>query len=134
MDDHPDFHIGLDFDGTVVAHDGAFSTGEELDGAVATLRWLTDVVGAKVSLFTMRSGKDLEEAVRWFSNRGIILYGVNHTPGQDKWTTSPKAYADLYIDDRGLGMPLDADLNVDWGKTRELIEAWLIDRGADHGV
>lgn len=133
MTDHPDFHIGLDFDGTVVAHSWP-ETGPDLPGAVETLRWLTDKAEAKITLFTMRSGEALEEAVRWFSNRGIQLFGVNHTPGQDAWTTSPKAYADLYIDDRGLGMPLDCDLNVDWERTREIIEAWLIDRGADRGL
>jgi len=129
MNDHPEFHIGLDFDGTVVEQRYP-ETGPDLPLAVETLRWLTEEIGAHITLFTMRSDDGLREAVRWFSNRGITLYGVNHTPGQEAWTRSPKAYANLYIDDRGLGMPLDANHQVDWERTRKLLEEWV----SSHGV
>ena len=47
------------------------------------------------------------------------------------WTTSPKAYCELYIDDAGLGIPLIYPFGksqknqhrpyVDWVKVRELL-------------
>jgi hypothetical protein len=78
----------------------------------------------------MRSGSTLTEAVAWFADRGLPLYGVNCNPEQYKWTTSPKAYAQLYIDDAALGVPLAAtDLNtrpyVDW----VVVEAMLVAGG-----
>ena len=47
----------------------------------------------------------LQEAIDWFSQNGIPLFGVNENPTQKSWTTSPKPYANLYIDDTALGMP-----------------------------
>ena len=35
-----------------------------------------------------------------------ILFGVNQNPTQQEWTQSPKAYAQVYIDDAALGAPL----------------------------
>jgi hypothetical protein len=54
----------------------------------------------------MRSGQALEDAVRWFHERDIPLYGINQDPAQQAWTSSPKVDADFYIDDKGLGCPL----------------------------
>jgi len=68
----------------------------------------------------MRSGKHLDEAVRWLMWHDIILHGINHNPNQDSWTDSPKAYGHLYIDDAAFGCPLStvkgfARQSVDWG-------------------
>ena len=46
----------------------------------------------------------LQEAIDWFSQNDIPLFGVNENPTQKNWTTSPKPYANLYIDDAALGM------------------------------
>ena len=77
-------------------------------------------------LFTMRSGEPLAEAILWFDEHQIPLYGVNSNPTQHEWTSSPKAYAGLYIDDAALGCPLlYEDGNrpyVNWIKARELLE------------
>jgi hypothetical protein len=54
----------------------------------------------------MRSGKELNDAIKWFESNGIKLYGIQENPTQSSWTTSPKAYAQLYIDDAALGCPL----------------------------
>ena len=54
----------------------------------------------------MRSGEQLEDAVNWFAENNIPLFGVNQNPTQASWTSSPKAYAQLYIDDAALGCPL----------------------------
>ena len=54
----------------------------------------------------MRSGKTLEEAVQWFKDNEIQLYGINENPSQKSWTNSPKVYANIYIDDAAIGVPL----------------------------
>ena len=108
--------IGIDFDGTCVKH--AYpNIGDDI-GAVPVLKEFIRQ-GHKLILITMRSGELLDNAVQWLNERGIELYGVNHNPDQDSWTKSPKIYAQLYIDDAGLGCPTNFDQRtgrtyVDW--------------------
>lgn len=108
--------IGIDFDGTCVKH--AYpNIGDDI-GAVPVLKEFIRQ-GHKLILITMRSGELLDNAVQWLKERGIELYGVNHNPDQDSWTKSPKIYAQLYIDDAGLGCPTNFDQRtgrtyVDW--------------------
>lgn len=107
--------IAVDFDGTCVKH--AYpQIGEDI-GAVPVLKEMVRN-GHKLVLNTMRSGQLLDDAVQWFRDNGIELYGANHTPGQETWTESPKPYAQLYIDDAALGCPTNYDgINrpyVDW--------------------
>lgn len=87
--------IGIDFDGTVVTHDFP-KIGKDI-GAVPVLRKLVDN-GHKLILFTMRSdidevtsddynihkqgGKYLSEAVQWFTDNDIPLFGINENPEQ----------------------------------------------------
>ena len=133
--------IGIDFDGTCVTH--AFpKIGYEI-GAPAVLKKIVEN-GHQLVLFTMRSdvvnpkggdnlihlesGNYLAEAVNWFKKHGIPLYGVNVNPTQHTWTTSPKAYCHLYIDDAALGVPLAYDTRlsdrsyVDWAQVEELLK------------
>lgn len=98
--------IGVDFDGTCVTHEYP-KVGQEI-GASYVLRLLTDA-GHKIILNTMRShseGEVLNDAINWFKKHNIPLYGVNENPTQKEWTSSPKPYANLYIDDAALGCPL----------------------------
>ena len=114
--------IVLDFDGTVVKH--RYPTVGEDIGAVPVLKRLV-ANGHKLLLSTMRShdsnGEDtLQPAIDWFAERGIPLYGINENPSQKEWTSSPKVYGNLYIDDAALGAPLKADDSdappfIDWG-------------------
>ena len=102
-------YICVDFDGTLVDHRYPV-LGEPVPGALDWLKRL-QVLGARLILFTMRSntkecGQLLREAVQYLENNGIKLYGVNRNPDQDDWTTSPKAYGDIYIDDSAFGCPL----------------------------
>ena len=113
--------IAIDFDGTCVTHEFP-NIGKDI-GAVPVLRELVEK-GCRLILFTMRSGKYLEDASTWFAANEIKLAGLQTNPGQKVWTQSPKAYAELYIDDAGLGCPLKTDSlserpYVDWGKVRE---------------
>lgn len=95
--------ICIDFDGTCVAHEYPI-VGRDI-GAVPVLKKLTDK-GHNLILFTMRSGKELQDAVDWFEENDIPLYGIQENPTQKNWTESPKAYGQLYIDDAALGCPL----------------------------
>lgn len=116
-------YIVVDFDGTCVTHDFP-AVGKDI-GAVPVLKQLTDA-GHKLILFTMRSdkkavevsehdkstgvhpvaGQYLTEAVNWFKENDIPLYGIQTNPTQKHWTESPKAYGELIIDDAALGAPL----------------------------
>ena len=99
--------IAVDFDGTVVTH--AYPEIGDDAGAVAVLKELTDN-GCRLILYTMRSG--------------ALLDTINENPSQQRWTSSPKIHADLYIDDSNLGCPIRFVDGVkrpvaDWTKIRE---------------
>ena len=116
--------IAVDFDGTVVDHCYP-DTGPDVPYAVEVLKDLVSR-GYKIILWTMRSGKELDDAVKWYKDRDISLYGININPDQISWTTSPKAYAQIYIDDAALGCPLYKfagfnRVSVDWLKVVRLL-------------
>lgn len=96
--------ISIDFDGTVVEHRYP-DVGPDVPHAAEVLRELA-TVGHKLILFTMRDEEELETAVQWFEKNNIPLFGVNTDPEQKSWTSSPKAYAELNIDDRDICCPL----------------------------
>jgi len=113
--------IGLDFDGTCVTHSFP-NLGNDI-GAVPVLKDLV-AAGHKLILFTMRcddqkdqdvngykiyGGNFLTQAVNWFKDNDIELYGVQTNPTQGSWTTSPKPHCHIFIDDCGIFMPLIYD-------------------------
>jgi len=133
--------VCIDFDGSVVTHEFP-KVGKDI-GAVPVLKKLIEN-GHQLILFTMRSNVDdntgysievpeilngnfLTDAVNWYEDNGIELYGINENPTQKTWTKSPKAYAQLYIDDAALGCPLKIDKNlsdrpfVNWVKVEEML-------------
>lgn len=134
--------IAIDFDGTCVTHSFP-EVGHDV-GAAPVLRKLV-YAGHQLILWTMRSdgqeeqvlddgyeihsGDFLTQAVEWFTENDIPLYGIQQNPTQNSWTTSPKCHAQLYIDDAALGCPLKfvPDFSsrpfADW----ELIEKYLIE-------
>ena len=133
--------IAIDFDGTCVTHE--FPKVGKNVGAQDVLRELV-ANGHQLILFTMRSdivnptgednelhlesGNYLSDALSWFELYEIPLYGVQSNPTQHTWTTSPKAYAQLYIDDAALGCPLKYNPEfadrpfADW----DTIRTWLV--------
>ena len=117
--------IAIDFDGTCVTHEYPY-IGRENEGCVDVLKDLVRE-GHKLILCTMRSGKYLEDAVGWFKERGIPLWGINENPTQSSWTKSPKIYANLYIDDAACGCPLIYDKTkgsrpfVDWNAVKIIL-------------
>ncbi len=98
--------IAIDFDGTCVTHDYPL-IGKDI-GAVPILKRLVEK-GNQLILYTMRSDKELEDAKQWFVDNKIPLLGANENPAQKRWTTSPKIYAHIYIDDAALGCPTRLD-------------------------
>jgi len=134
--------ILVDFDGTCVTHEFP-NVGEEI-GAAPILKELVKN-GHKIVLFTMRCDHDftpqgnqpendypastyLTDAVNWFKKHNISLHGLNTNPGQEKWTSSPKAYGDLIIDDTALGCPLLYDKKissrpfVNWAEVHNILQ------------
>ncbi len=103
--------IAIDFDGTVVEHKYP-EVGRDVPDAVRVLRMLREN-DVQLILWTMRSGEFLQDAVSWFAENDIDLWGVNENPEQKEWTDSPKASAPLYIDDAALGCPLLASKEMD---------------------
>lgn len=109
--------ICIDFDGTCVTHDYP-NIGKDIGARPVLAQLVAD--GHQLILWTMRSGEKLNEAVAWFQERNIPLYGIQTNPTQQKWTASPKAYGHMYIDDAAFGCPLIEDKNlsdrpfVDW--------------------
>jgi hydroxymethylpyrimidine pyrophosphatase-like HAD family hydrolase len=99
-------YIAIDFDGTCVTHDYP-RIGKDIHAVNVLKRLVAN--GHKLILNTMRSGKELDDAVNWFKEHNIELFGVNENPTQKSWTESPKVYAHMYIDDAAFGCPL---LNV----------------------
>lgn len=134
--------IAVDFDGTCVTHEFP-RVGVEI-GAAEVLKELTDK-GHKIILFTMRSHPNeinqnrtldeniinndvLQDAIDWFKKHDIPLFGVNENPTQKDWSSSPKPYAHIYIDDAALGVPLKKDSlsekpYVDWDIVRYYLHA-----------
>ena len=117
--------LAIDFDGTAVTHDYP-RVGKDI-GSASVLKELVQN-GHQLILWTMRSGKELEDAVNWFAENDIPLYGVQRNPSQDSWTSSPKAYGQLIIDDAALGCPLVFDESisgrpfVDWEAVNDMME------------
>ena len=134
--------MAIDFDGTCVSHEFP-NVGNEI-GSIPVIKELIKN-GHKIIIFTMRSNKKegivpsddkyisdkfdnyLDQAVKWFNDNDIPLFGVNQNPESVLWTDSPKPYAHLYIDDSALGCPLKTDKKIsekpfaDWGKIREYL-------------
>jgi hypothetical protein len=118
-------YIAVDFDGTCVSHEYP-KVGKDI-GAVPILKKLTNS-GHKIILNTMRSGKELADAIKWFIDNDIPLFGANENPTQKSWTTSPKVHANIYIDDAALGCPLKMDNAisskpfVNWVMVEEILD------------
>lgn len=117
--------ITIDFDGTCVRHEFPL-TGETLPNVVKVLKDLTNN-GHKLILWTVHGSDYIDEAINWFKDNNIKLYGVNMTPGQSVWSDSPKAVSNLYIGDDALGTPLVYPKDggrpyVDWGLAEQLLK------------
>ena len=119
-----DVIIAVDFDGTIVTHEYP-KIGQLVPYAKDVLLKIQDY-DYKIILYTMRSNKELSDAVQFIENLGIRLYGINQNPTQKEWTTSPKVYANYYIDDAAIGCPMTYPENgkrpyVDWMRINTML-------------
>ena len=96
--------IAVDFDGTIVEHRYP-EIGKPVLFAFDALKELQKR-GHSIILWTYRSGKELDEAVKFCAQKGFEFYSVNKSFPEEKFeesTTSRKINADLFIDDRNIG-------------------------------
>jgi hydroxymethylpyrimidine pyrophosphatase-like HAD family hydrolase len=95
--------IAVDFDGTIVEHEYP-AIGKEKLFAFETLRALQKE-NHQLILWTVRKGKDLDDAVQFCREKGIEFYAVNKNYPEEVYdeTIPRKIQADIYIDDRNVG-------------------------------
>jgi hypothetical protein len=103
MVDFTGIKIAIDFDGTIVDHEYP-GIGKEKLFAFQTLKEL-EKLGARLILWTFRTGKELDEALEYCRMNGIEFYAVNKNYPEEiiDDTTSRKINADIYIDDKNIG-------------------------------
>jgi len=103
MDEISGMKIAVDFDGTIVDHEFP-EIGKEKLFAFLTLRELNKK-GARLILWTLRTGKELDEAVEYCRKNGVEFYAVNKNYPEEvvNDTVSRKIDADIYIDDKNIG-------------------------------
>ena len=98
--------IAVDFDGTLCENAWP-GIGEPKQATINYIRE-QEKQGAKLILWTNRTGDKLEEALAWCENHGILFHAVNENLpevvemfGGD----CRKVFANEYIDDRAIPMP-----------------------------
>ena len=109
--------IAVDFDGTIVEHKYP-KIGQEIPFATTTLKMLIKE-RHRLILWTVRKGKELDEAVEWCRERGVEFYAINKNYPEESVDNENgycKIDAELFIDDRNLGgIP-------DWGRIYDMIK------------
>ncbi len=95
--------IAVDFDGTIVDHEYP-EIGKEKLFAFETLKELQKQ-GCRLILWTIRTGRELDEAVEYCRQKGVEFYAVNKNYPEEKFEedVARKIEADIYIDDRNIG-------------------------------
>ena len=109
--------IAVDFDGTIVEHKYP-EIGKELPFATSTLKLLANKHNHRLILWTVRRGKELQDAVEWCKERGVEFYAINRNFPEEEVDNGGgycKVNAELFIDDRNIGgLP-------DWGEIYRMI-------------
>lgn len=100
--------IAVDFDG-ILCQNQFPEIGPPIYPVISAIRELIDA-GHEVVLWTSRNGAELEAAVKWCEDRGLRFCAVNEPApsNEEKYrgvypTPTRKIYADIYIDDHGIG-------------------------------
>ncbi len=107
--------IAVDFDGTVVEHRYP-DIGDVIPGAFDVLHELQEK-GHKLILWTVRDGIDLQAAIDFCLDHGIMFYAANESHPNEEFNKyiSRKIDCDVFIDDRNVGGFLG------WEKIREVL-------------
>jgi sugar phosphate isomerase/epimerase len=101
--------IAVDFDGTIVTHEYP-KIGKEIPFAIDVLKRLQQEEHHVLLLWTVRSGKLLDEAVEYCRERGLEFYAANKNYPEEDARGARKLDADMFIDDRNVGGLMD------WGR------------------
>lgn len=97
--------IAVDFDGTLCENKWPL-IGEPIQKYIEYIKD-EKAKGNKIILWTCRTGKQLEDAVKWCSEKGIIFDAVNDNLPEMSAKfggNSRKIYADRYIDDKAFAI------------------------------
>ncbi len=111
----PKYKIAVDFDGTIVEHRYP-DIGEIIPGAFEVLRELQEN-GHTLILWTVRDGIDLQAAIDFCIDHGIMFYAANESFPDEEFNKyiSRKVDVDIFIDDRNIGG------FIGWDKIREIL-------------
>ena len=94
--------IAIDFDGTLCEH----KYPEIGEARTYVINWVLEEQskGARLILWTCREGFELQVAIEWCKNKGIIFDAINENiPSlKNKEFAIRKPYADIYLDDRNM--------------------------------
>lgn len=95
--------IAVDFDGTIVDHKYP-KIGREKIFAFDTLKALQKK-GHLLILWTIRTGRELDDAVEFCRKNGVEFYSVNKNYPEEEIdeSVSRKVNVDVFIDDRNVG-------------------------------
>lgn len=107
--------VAVDFDGTIVENKFP-SIGKPMLFAFETLKAMQKR-GMLLILWTVRKGKELDEAVEFCRQNGIVFYAVNANYPEELFDAevSRKIEADIFIDDRNIGG------FVDWSNVWQIL-------------
>lgn len=95
--------VAVDFDGTIVENKFP-SIGKPMLFAFETLKAMQQS-GILLILWTVRKGKELDEAVEFCRSKGLEFYAINANYPEEEYdaNVSRKIEADIFIDDRNIG-------------------------------
>jgi hypothetical protein len=118
----------IDWDGTVVKNNQFPKVGEPKPNAINVMKRML-AEGHRIIIWTCRGGMEQEEKIRKKLNEhGIFDFMINDEfqDSRDFWTgsTSPKVFADVYIDDRGI----HTQGEIDWYEVEEILFPRTVDK------
>lgn len=95
--------VAVDFDGTIVENKFP-DIGKPMLFAFETLKAMQQK-GMLLILWTVRNGKELDEAIEFCRANGVEFYAVNANYPEEQFDAevSRKIEADVFIDDRNIG-------------------------------
>jgi len=95
--------VAVDFDGTIVENKFP-AIGKPMLFAFETLKAMQQK-GMLLILWTVRKGKELDEAVAFCRENGVEFHAVNANYPEERYDgeISRKIEADVFIDDRNIG-------------------------------
>lgn len=92
--------LALDLDGTLLEHETYPNYGAPIPGMKEEIEALRQA-GWKVAIWTCRNKEEYDTILQHLADHGIEVDYINENPHEAP-STSPKIYADVYLDDRAM--------------------------------